>query len=271
MARLPVIGAQLSVLDLDRHRDWLFERDRDLELPEFSMVDILRAPEPFVAMAKEKLDGWDGRLGIHGPFSGFELDVKDREIRALVQARLDQALAVCEALGATQMVIHSPYDYWDAHNLDNAPKDRERRVAVILDTLEPAIARAEDIGVEMVLENIQDCDPADRRAVVEAADSPALRLSVDVGHAHWAHNMCGAAPADRYISDAGALLGHVHLHDTDGYADRHWPPGCGNIGWHAVFEALQMCAARPRLIVEVREFDRVVEGVAHLERLGLGC
>ena len=28
----PVIGAQLSVLDLDRHRDWLFEKDRDLEL-----------------------------------------------------------------------------------------------------------------------------------------------------------------------------------------------------------------------------------------------
>ncbi len=271
MAELPVIGAQLSVLDLDRHRDWLFEKDRDLELPEFSMADILAAPEPFIRMAREKLDGWNGRLGIHGPFSGFDLDVKDREMRSVVQARLDQALAVCEALGATQMVVHSPYDYWDAHNLDTAPGGRERRITAILDTLAPAIARAEGIGVEMVLENIQDCDPADRRAVVEAAASPALRLSVDVGHAHWAHSRCGAVPADGFIRGAGDLLGHVHLQDTDGYADRHWPPGCGNVGWHAVFEALESCRSRPRLIVELRDFDRVAEGVAYLERLGLGC
>ena len=30
MSDLPVIGAQLSVLDLDRHRDWLFEKNRDV-------------------------------------------------------------------------------------------------------------------------------------------------------------------------------------------------------------------------------------------------
>ena len=271
MPDLPVIGAQLSVLDLDRHRDWLFEKDRDLELPEFCMADILRSPEPFIDMAKTRLDGWDGRLGIHGPFAGFELDVKDREIRAVVQARLDHALAVCEGLGATQMVIHSPYDHWDHHNLDNGPIDRDRHIAAVLDTLEPVIARAEDAGVEMVLENIQDCDPAVRRAVVEAADSVALRLSVDTGHAHWAHRACGAPPADRFIRDAGQLLAHVHLQDTDGHADRHWPPGCGNIVWHGIFEALSLCKTRPRLIVEINDFDRVEESVAYLERLGLAC
>ncbi len=271
MADLPIIGAQLSVLDLDRHRDWLFEKDRDLELPEFCMADILRSPEPFIDMAKQKLDGWDGRLGIHGPFSGFELDVRDREIRSVVQARLDQALGVCEALGATQMVLHSPFDHWDHHNLDNGPRDRERRVGAVLETLEPAIARAEDAGVELVLENIQDIDPGLRRAVVEQADSPALRLSVDTGHAHWAHTVCGAPPADRFISGAGALLAHVHLQDTDGYADRHWPLGCGNIGWHAVFAALSGVKGNPRLIVEINDFDRVAESVAHLERLGLAC
>ena len=100
MTARPVIGAQLSVLDLDRHRDWLFEKDRDIELPEFCMADILANPGPFIDMALDKLKGWKGRLGIHGPFSGFELDVKDREIRAVVQARLDRALEVCGRLGA---------------------------------------------------------------------------------------------------------------------------------------------------------------------------
>lgn len=270
MADKPVIGAQLSVLDLDRHRDWLFEKNRDLELPEFCLADILRAPDPFIDMALEKMKGWQGRLGIHGPFAGFELNVKDREVRSVVQARLDQALEVCERLGARQMVIHSPYDAWDSHNLDNGPKDRAKSVAAILDTLRPALKRAETGGVEMVLENIKDSEPALRRAVVEAADSAALRLSVDTGHAEWAHVSAGGPPVDRFISDAGELLGHVHLQDADGYADRHWVLGEGSIDFPAVFAALGVLKGTPHLIVEINDFSRVPESVAYLERLGLG-
>ena len=266
----PIIGAQLSVLDLDKNRDWLFEADRDLELPEFCMADILRNPDTFIDMALDKLDGWNGRLGIHGPFSGFELDVKDRDMRAVVQTRIDQALAVCERLGATQMVLHSPYDHWDHCNLDNARKNRAGRIAAILDTLAPALDRAENQGVVMVLENIKDVSPMDRLAVIEAADSPALKVSVDVGHAHWAHKNTGAPPADRFISMAGDHLAHVHLQDSDGHADRHWPLGQGDIGFHAIFRALAALKSQPHLIVEINEFDQVQASAAHLAQLGLG-
>ncbi|MCF3593461.1 sugar phosphate isomerase/epimerase [Rhodobacteraceae bacterium LMO-12] len=270
MSEKPVIGAQLSVLDLDRHRDWLFEKNRDLELPEFCMADILRNPQPFIDMALAKLKGWNGRLGIHGPFSGFELNVKDREVRGVVRARLDQALEVCERLNARQMVIHSPYDAWDANNLDNGPKDRAKSVAAILETLGPALKRAEAAGVEMVVENIKDTEPALRRAVVEAADSAALRLSVDTGHAEWAHVSAGAPSVAEFVTDAGEMLGHVHLQDADGFADRHWVLGEGSIDFPAVFAALGALDVAPHLIVEINDFSRVPESVAFLERLGLG-
>jgi len=270
MTDLPIIGAQLTVLDLPKQRDWLIEKNRDLELPEFCMADILAAPDPFIDMAKKALDGWQGRLGIHGPFAGFELDVKDREIREVVQKRLGQALDVCEKLAATQMVLHSPYDHWDLTNLDNNARARGKRISAVLDTLAPALRRAEALGVEMVLENIQDVDPRDRAAVVEAADSPALRLSVDVGHAYWAHVMAGGPPVDRFVSFAGDLLTHVHLQDADGYADRHWVLGEGTIPFAPIFAALGALKSNPRLIVEINEFGRVPEAVAHLERLGLG-
>lgn len=263
----PVIGAQLTVLDIPKHRDWVFERDRDIELPEFCMADILANPAPFIDMAKKALDGWNGRLGIHGPFSGFEVDVKDREIRKVVQARLDKALDVCAALSATQMVIHSPYDQWDVTNLDNKPHERERRISAILDTLKPAIARAADLGVQMVLENIKDTDPADRMAVIAAADSPALRLSVDVGHAHWAHTVCGAPSAAEFVAAAGGLLGHIHLQDTDGMADRHWPLGEGNIDFAAILAA--NTADAPRWIIEINDFSAVPRSAAHLVELGI--
>ena len=270
MPDLPVVGAQLTVLDLPKHRDWLIEKNRDLELPEFCMADILAAPDPFIDMAKKALDGWSGRLGIHGPFAGFELDVKDKEIRPVVQARIDRALDVCEKLGATQMVLHSPYDGWDAHNLDNKPNDRAKRIAAIAETLAPAVKRAEGMGVELVLENIKDVDPAHRAAVVAAVDSAALRLSVDTGHAYWAHMSAGAPPVDRFISAAGDLLAHVHLQDADGYADRHWVLGEGTIPFAPIFSALGRLGSNPRLIVEINDFSRVRDSVAHLEALGLG-
>jgi sugar phosphate isomerase/epimerase len=270
MKDLPIIGAQLTVLDLPRHRDWLFEKNRDLELPEFCMTDILAAPDSFIDMAKKALDGWRGRLGIHGPFAGFELDVKDKDIRAVVQKRLGQALDVCEKLGATQMVLHSPYNHWDLTNLDNNSRARGKRISAVLDTLEPALKRAEELGVEMVLENIQDVDPRDRAAVVDAADSPALKVSVDVGHAFWAHRMAGGPPVDRYVSFAGDRLTHVHLQDADGYADRHWVLGEGTIPFAPIFAELGALKSNPRLIIEINEFSRVPEAAAHLEKLGLG-
>lgn len=269
MSDLPIVGAQLTVLDIDKHRDWLFEKNRDLELPEFCMADILRSPDVFVDMAKAKLDGWTGRLGIHGPFSGFEIDTKDRDIRAVVQTRLEQSLDVCEALGAVQIVIHSPFDLWDQHNFGNGPKDLDNRVAHVMTTIGPALRRAEDQGVTFVLENIKDVDPAHRRVVIEAAGSAALKLSVDTGHANWAHCMAGAPAPDRFITEAGEALGHVHLQDTDGYADRHWPLGQGTIPWHAIFEAIDRTKADPHLIVEIKDFDRVQECVSHLEELGV--
>ena len=269
MSDTPIIGAQLTVLDLPKHRDWLIQKNRDLELPEFCMADILAGPDPFIDMAQKALDGWAGRLAIHGPFAGFELDVKDKEIRAVVQKRIGQALDVCEKLGATQMVLHSPFDGWDRNNLDNRPTDRANRIAAILDTLAPAIRAAEALGVEMVLENIKDTDPGHRAAVVEAADSSALKLSVDTGHAYWAHVACGAPPVDRFISAAGDLLTHVHLQDADGYADRHWVLGEGTIPFAPIFAALGQLTSNPRLIVEINDFSRVRDAVAHLEKLGL--
>lgn len=99
-------------------------------------------------------------------------------------------------------------------------KDRESRAL-----LQKRTDQGLDLGVQIVLENIRDTDPADRLAVVKAADTPALALSVDTGHAHWTHWVDRAPPLDRFISSAGTRLGHVHLQDTDGWADRHWSLG----------------------------------------------
>ncbi len=71
----PVLGAALSINSLPAHREWLLSRQRDLELQDFFRAEVLDGDWRSVAdRVKRHLDGFEGRLGIHGPFWGFKID-----------------------------------------------------------------------------------------------------------------------------------------------------------------------------------------------------
>lgn len=270
MSELPILGAAMRLASVEFYRDWLFALPRPLELQDFVEAAVLEGDwSPLVAEAKRLLDGHDGPLGIHGPFRGLPLASPDHGVRGIVATRLAQALDVAEALGATQIVIHSPYTTWMHNNLDQQTGQRDQVIEFVRLTLEAALKRAEDAGISFVLENIEDKDPADRRRMVEAIDSKALTLSLDTGHAAYAHGSTGAPPVDYYVRDAGALLEHVHLQDADGYADRHWSLGRGVLPWHAILAALGDTGAKPRLIIEIRDKALIGESARYLTDLGL--
>lgn len=267
---LPVLGVALPLAGFRLHRDWIFEKQRDLEIQDFCHAELLDGDwRGMVAQYRSALDGYAGRLGIHGPFWGFGIASMDSDIRAVVARRMMQGLDVCEALGATQMVIHSPYTTWDYNNLDNNPGSREGVTERAHQTLSAAVKRAEAIGCVLVIENIEDIDAHIRVDLARSFDSPSVRVSIDTGHANYAHGSTNGPPVDYYVHAAGDMLHHVHLQDTDGYADRHWNPGEGNIAWHAVFRALGRLSSNPRLILEVRDKETVRAGADHLVRLGL--
>ncbi|MCB6180168.1 sugar phosphate isomerase/epimerase [Rhodobacter sp. Har01] len=272
MPTFPILGAALDHDSLPQHRDWLLEAPRDLELQAFVDADVLDGD--WSGLAEETvrlLDGHQGRLGIHGPFWGFTIDSYEPEVRKVVTRRLQQALDVCAAVQGTHVVIHSPFSTWDYNHRGLYPKDEMRRLEAVRDTLAPVLARAEDMGVTLVLENIEDIEPADRAGLCAALDWQALALSVDTGHAHYAHVSTGAPPVDQFIRAAGSRLGHVHLQDADGYADRHWQIGHGTILWPSVFAALAETGATPRLILELRDKAGVIPSARYLQSLGLAA
>jgi len=267
---LPVLGAAMPIRVLRDLRGWISEGDRDLELQDFIRADALNGDwKPLVTEARDLLADHNGRLGIHGPFFGFSIATEDPDVRAVVRKRMSQGLDVCEALGATQMVIHSPFTTWGHNNYDNLPTGRSDLIGRVHDSLDAAVTRAERIGVELVIENIEDKDPADRVTLVKSFDSKFVRVSIDTGHAHYAHGSTGAPPVDRYVTAADDLLAHVHLQDADGYADRHWAPGDGTVGWPSIFKALGKLSANPRLIIELRDHSEIRKGAQHLIDLGL--
>ena len=270
MTSLPVLGAAMPLDALETHRDWLIADQRDLELQDFITADVLNGDwQPLVDRARKLLDGYTGRLGIHGPFWGLSLANPDPDLRALVTRRMEQGLTICEVLGATQMVIHSPYSTWMYNNLDNLPNARRDVVDLVHATLDPVIARAENANVTLVLENIEDKDPDARCDLARSFYSAAVKVSIDTGHAHYAHGSTGAPPVDYYVHRAGDLLHHVHLQDADGYADRHWAIGKGTVNWPAVFAALAPLGAQPRLIMELRDKSGIQPSAAYLNNQGL--
>lgn len=270
MPVLPVLGAALDHKSLAAHRDWFLEAPRDLELQAFVDADMLDGD--WTGLAAETttlLDGHQGRLGIHGPFWGFTVASYEPEVRKIVTRRMQQALDVCDAVKGTHVVIHSPFTTWGYNHRGLYPSDTDRMLSAARDTLVPVLTRAADMGVTFVLENIEDAEPADRADLCEALGWQALELSVDTGHAHYAHVSTGAPPVDFYLRAAGSRLGHVHLQDADGFADRHWQIGHGTILWPSVFEAIAKSGANPRLILELRDKAGVIPSARYLQSLGL--
>lgn len=264
------IGACLKAAEITDHRDWLFDADRDIELQDFGSHAALNHEfEDRIAAACKALSGHAGRLGVHGPYEGLDMDNKDPEVRPIITARFLKALEAADRIGARQMVLHSPFTRWYQFNRLAKPNYWEDKLARIHAVMSPVIKAAEALGITVVIENIQDVDPASRRAMVDSFGSSAVALSIDTGHAHLARRMSDAPPVDYFVRDAGDQLQHVHLQDLDGHADRHWAPGEGEIHWQELFRALADCRSEPHLVLELRRKSDIPQGFAYLRDLGL--
>ena len=280
MSSQPLLGAALyldELTGLPGMQNFIRDPGRDIEIRDFTTVGALsdNVWPDLAERARALLAGHDGRIGLHGPFWGFTLDMADPDIRRIVQGRIDTALSalarVLQGKGGGHLVLHSPYTTWHGFNRWTNQCDAAGIMERTHATLAPAVARAEAEGIEIVLENCEDIDPVERVALAASFDSPALRVSLDTGHAHYAHGATGAPPVDAFVRAAGAALAHVHLQDADGVADRHWQIGKGNIHWPAVFAALGEMPVLPRLILEMADARDVQPSARWLQAQGLAA
>jgi sugar phosphate isomerase/epimerase len=266
----PLLGAAMPIGELPKHLAWLLEAQRDLELWDPSYGDVLDSDwQPLAREARRMLDGYSGRLGIHGPWHGLPLTCPDLRVQALVAERLKQGLDFAAAIGATQMVLHSPFDFFGSPHVAHTPSAglaAEIELAHI--TLAPVLPLAAEIGCTLVLEVCADTSTRPLLELVQSFPEESVRLSLDVGHA-LVMQRCGGPPADQWVRDGGSLLHHLHLQDNDGLLDRHWAPGEGSLNWYALFEALAEIGQQPRLLLELAQTDKIPQGAAYLVGRGL--
>ncbi|MGH1414937.1 MAG: sugar phosphate isomerase/epimerase family protein [Pelagimonas sp.] len=273
MTTLPRLGAALKHDAFALLQTWMRDHDRALEIQDFvTFQAIVHDREALLSAYKPLLDGYHGPVGIHGPFLGLDISNPDPELRAIITQRLLQGLEVAESLSGTHMVVHSPFTFWHRLNDQNYEWLRQSLFEASLECLAPVVNRARDIGCVLMLENIDDADPFMRVDLVREVGSDHLKTSIDTGHAQLANGQYKAPPVTDFIAAAGDTLGHVHLQDADGYADRHWHPGEGTLPWPAIFDAIARTGANPRLLIEPRDREHLLpQTVALLEARQIAC
>jgi sugar phosphate isomerase/epimerase len=270
---LPRLGVALTIGDLPPLRDWIFETGRAVEIQDFCPPEMVTTDQSDrIAAWNRALDGHTGPRVLHGPFYGLDIANPDDEIRAVVQRRLIRGVEIAAALGCDLMVVHSPFTLWGRLNYLNYTGYRDALMGFSAMALRPVLARAADAGVTLALENIEDCDPADRVDLVRRLNHPNLRVSLDTGHAMLTHCRMAAPPVQDHATVAGDLLAHVHLQDVDGWGDRHWHPGEGIVPFAPLFHAFALLKTMPRLILEVNDRKPALPATCkRLEAAGIAC
>lgn len=272
MTSLPLVGIAVEVCDLLNNQHLLECGRRDIELQDFVMSEVLGGDWLTPAhQARDLLSQHKGKIGVHGPSWGLDISNPDRDIQKITCKRIDTSLSICSYIGADQLVIHSPYSVWNFSTkaeFNSAPL-LEWIVECCYNSLNACVKRAEMLGITIVIENIQDRDPFLCNMIAECFQSHAIALSVDTGHAHFAHNTFGGSPVGSFIAKAGSKIKHVHLHDNGGYADDHLSIGDGSICWTDVFFALERLQEVPRLILELNDKRGIDQSISYLKKLNL--
>lgn len=244
-------GLALTLNELPEFAPWLIETGRDVELQDITYSEVMEGDWRGVAsQIGALLDGYQGRIGIHGPFWHLNIAPRDPAVRRLVQERLNLGLDFAQAIGGTHMVVHSPFDFF-GHPQAVPGARLVPELERVAQTMQPIVQRAEQEGVTLVIENIYDLSPSALIALVQSFDSNAVRLSVDTGHAHLMTQR-GGPPPQTWIETVAPYLGHVHLCDNDTTNDQHLAPGRGTIHWASVERALDKAPETARLLVEVK-------------------
>ena len=162
------------------------------------------------------------------------------------QASLRHCLDVCAALGGKVVVVHAPCR-WGLLLPEDVSVEEE--MARDLRILEPICERAQELGLELALENGHDLAHMEYvLQLVERLSSPHVGICVDTGHAHL-----GDLGAARAVRLAGSKLYTTHLQDNIGQVDDHMPPGQGTIDWPQVFAALREVGYHRPLILELTD------------------
>lgn len=166
------------------------------------------------ALVRQKLEG-SKHCVLHAPFNELFPCAIDRKARQLAAYRYRQAIALAKRYGAETVIIHGGYNpkiYYPVWYV-------EQSILFWKEFLQ------EDPGIQIVLENVLEDDPAMLLDIVCGVDVPRLQMCLDVGHV----NAYSGVSVMDWLERCAPCIRHFHIHNNDGSWDTHSPLCNGNI------------------------------------------
>ncbi|MBI5642793.1 MAG: sugar phosphate isomerase/epimerase [Deltaproteobacteria bacterium] len=197
-------------------------------------------------------------LGItmHGPFMNINPGSADESVRLSTVARYERVFEVAKDLMPVNVVLHAGYHPKRFHG------DSELWLDQSLKTWPPFVKEAERLGVVIAAENIFEKSPSTLKTLVEAINSPNLRLCLDSGHL----TAFAKGEMEEWVKELGPYLAEVHLHDNNGEADDHLPLGEGTIDFKRLFRLLKAYSHDPVYTIEPHGEGAIEKGIEAIRK-----
>ncbi len=185
-----------------------------------ALADLEREP------LQESLSAADADLCVHLPYKQV-VGTPSPEINAGIVAYMTRLLELAGDCGATKAVLHGTLR--DPHDTDLRPVFAEQLAAIA--------AAGDDVGVELVVENVgHQARGLPLSVLGDLARETDTAVCFDVGHAYMEEGNDGI---DRFLSGWGELVSHLHVHDVRSRGDTHMPIGAGEIDYDIVADHLE--------------------------------
>ncbi|MBC8018450.1 MAG: sugar phosphate isomerase/epimerase [Verrucomicrobia bacterium] len=184
---------------------------------------------------------------IHAPFMDLNPGALDPCIREVTRRRFQQVFQAAEQLKPKVIVFHPGYD--DLRYGGNRMDWLKNSIGFWSEF----VPRAKELGCIIAIENIFEKKPATLRGLLEAIDEPCFRHCFDVGH--W--NMFSTGKLEDWFIELGPFIAESHIHDNNGQADEHLPPGEGQIDFATLFALLKQHAPDAVWTIEAHTIERL--------------
>lgn len=192
---------------------------------------------------REKIIEIPNRI-LHAPFNELFPCAIDPKARELAASRYRQAIELAKSYGATKVVIHGGYNPWIYYPEWYV----EQSVLFWKEFLK------DDPGVEIVLENVLETEPAWLLDIIKGVDHPKLKMCLDVGHV----NAYSKIPVQDWLEACAPYISHFHIHNNDGSWDTHSALNQGNIPMRELLNSAEKLCPDATFTLELMEAESSV-------------
>ena len=194
-------------------------------------------------------------VGLHwllAKTQGFHLTTDDRAVRNKTADYLKCLIELCSDLGGNVMVLGSPLQ----RNF-SPPMTHEQAMANAVEVIKQFTEQLESAQVRLAIEPLGPQEgnflnhASEARAMIQAIDSPSVRLHLDVK----AMSSEGP-PIDQIVRENSDWVIHFHANDPNKLG-----PGMGQVDQGPIFKALKEIGYKGWVSVEVFDYSPGVEQI----------